>query len=265
MKHARHRRRKKTSILKKSLLILGTILFLAAAIAGTVYYFQPSLVQELLAKVQFSQSSSSRSQSSASSKSSSDKQGADLPKVSTSDWNLILVNRENIQEEKTPALTQIGEIQVDSRIAENTQNFLAAAQAVAPEETLISGYRSRAEQTELYNEHIANEEAAGRSREEAESLVQKQVQLPGASEHQTGLAIDMSIPAGQADDVAARIAELAPQYGFVLRYPEGKSQITGVDFENWHYRYVGVENAQYMQKHNLVLEEYIALLKAAGK
>lgn len=53
--------------------------------------------------------------------------------------------------------------------------------------------------------------------------------------------------------------------GFVLRYPEGKSNITGVDFEHWHYRYVGVENAQYMQKHNLVLEEYIALLKAAEK
>ena len=65
--------------------------------------------------------------------------------------------------------------------------------------------------------------------------------------------------------MAAKIAELAPQYGFVLRYPDGKSDITGVDFENWHYRYVGVENAPYMQKHNLVLEEYIALLKEAGK
>ena len=103
------------------------------------------------------------------------------------------------------------------------------------------------------------------SNEEAVSIVLKQVQLSGASKYQTGLAIDMSVPEGQKDELAGKIDQLALQYGFVLRYPDGKSDITGVDFENWHYRYVGVENAQYMQKHNLVLEEYIALLKAAGK
>ena len=70
----------------------------------------------------------------------------------------------------------------------------------------------------------------------------KQVQLPGASKYQTGLAIDMSVPEGQEDELAGKIDQLAPQYGFVLRYPDGKSAITGVDFENWHYRYVGVEN-----------------------
>ena len=147
-----------------------------------------------------------------------------------------------------PSLTQVGEIRVDSRIAENTRQFLAAAQAVAPGEILISGYRSRAEQEELFNENVAAEEAKGLSHEEAVRAVQKQIQIPGASEHQTGLAIDMSVPEGLEDELAAKIAQLAPQYGFVLRYPEGKSNITGVDFEHWHYRYVGVENAQYMQK-----------------
>ena len=62
-----------------------------------------------------------------------------------------------------------------------------------------------------------------------------------------------------------QLAAIAPQYGFVLRYPDGKSNITGVNFENWHFRYVGVENAQYMAMHQLVLEEYIQLLKKAGK
>ena len=62
-----------------------------------------------------------------------------------------------------------------------------------------------------------------------------------------------------------QLAAIAPQYGFVLRYPDGKSNITGVNFENWHFRYVGVENAQYMANHQLVLEEYIQLLKKAGK
>ena len=119
--------------------------------------------------------------------------------------NLILVNRDNQQEEKTPDLTQIGEVQVDSRIAENTRQFLAAAQAIAPEETLISGYRSRAEQEELYNEKVAGEVAKGLSNEEAVSIVLKQVQLPGASEHQTGLAIDMSAPEGQEDELSFAI------------------------------------------------------------
>lgn len=71
----------------------------------------------------------------------------------------------------------------------------------------------------------------------------------------------MSEEAGQLDEVAEKIKALAPQYGFVLRYPEGKSHLTGIAFESWHFRYVGVENAQYMEKHDLVLEEYLALLK----
>ena len=192
-------------------------------------------------------------------------QSSDLPKVSVDDWELILVNRSHLQEESHPKLTQIDDIQVDSRIAENTRQFLAAARAIASGETLISGYRSRAEQTELYEEALTLAEEEGLSRQEAEQEVQKRIQLPGASEHQTGLAIDMSEPEGQEDGVANKIAEIAPKYGFILRYPEGKSDITGVDFENWHYRYVGVESAQYMQKHHLVLEEYLTLLKESAR
>ena len=190
---------------------------------------------------------------------------SDLPKMSVDDWELILVNRSRLQEESHPRLSQIDDIEVDRRIAENTRQFLAAARAIAPGETLISGYRSRAEQTELYEEALALAEEEGLSRQEAEQEVQKRIQLPGASEHQTGLAIDMSEPEGQNDEVAHKIVEIAPKYGFILRYPEGKSDITGVDFENWHYRYVGLESAQYMQKHHLVLEEYLALLKESDR
>lgn len=192
-------------------------------------------------------------------------QSSDLPKVSVDDWELTLINRSHLREESHPRLTQIDDIQVDSRIAENTRQFLAAARAIAPGETLISGYRSRAEQTELYEEALALAEEEGLSRQEAEQEVQKRIQLPGASEHQTGLAIDMSEPEGQNDEVANKIAEIAPKYGFILRYPERKSDITGVNFENWHYRYVGVESAQYMQKHQLVLEEYLTLLKESAR
>ena len=193
-----------------------------------------------------------------------EKPKTDLPQVSTKDWNLVLVNRDNKLAELNPQLVDVEEIKVDSRIAEQTKQFLAAARAVAPEESLISGYRSVEEQTEIYNERVAQLEATGLPHEEAERQAQTQVQVPGASEHQTGLAIDMSAPNGQSEEVAQQIIALAPQYGFVLRYPEGKNAITGVDYENWHFRYVGVENAQYMAKHQLVLEEYIQKLKEAG-
>ena len=193
-----------------------------------------------------------------------EKPKTDLPQVSTKDWNLVLINRDNKLAELNPQLVDVEEIKVDSRIAEQTKQFLAAARAIAPEESLISGYRSVEEQTELYNERVAQLEATGLSHEEAERQAQAQVQVSGASEHQTGLAIDMSAPNGQSEEVAQQIIALAPQYGFVLRYPEGKNAITGVDYENWHFRYVGVENAQYMAKHQLVLEEYIQKLKEAG-
>ena len=193
-----------------------------------------------------------------------EKPKTDLPQVSTKDWNLVLVNRDNKLAELNPQLVDVEEIKVDSRIAEQTKQFLAAARAIAPEESLISGYRSVEEQTEIYNERVAQLEATGLPHEEAERQAQTQVQVPGASEHQTGLAIDMSAPNGLSEEVVQQIIALAPQYGFVLRYPEGKNAITGVDYENWHFRYVGVENAQYMAKHQLVLEEYIQKLKEAG-
>lgn len=93
---------------------------------------------------------------------------SNLPNVSVDDWELILVNRSHLQEDAPSQLTQIDDIQVDSRIAENTRKFLAAAQKIAPGETLISGYRSRAEQAEIYEEALALAEEEGLSRQEAD-------------------------------------------------------------------------------------------------
>lgn len=102
------------------------------------------------------------------------------------------------------------------------------------------------------------------TQEAAEALVQTYSQPPGASEHHTGLAIDMStVDTLNASDpsVAKAVQKIAPDYGFVLRFPEGKKTSTGVDYEDWHYRYVGKASARYMAQHNLTLEEYIAALK----
>ena len=217
------------------------------------------------ASTSVSQSSSANSPSVA-----ARKKVANLPDVSTKDWQLVLVNRDHITPEMNPDLTQIDNITVDSRIADDARNFLAAAQAIDASEHLISGYRSVAYQEELFNSYVSQEMAADPSLTEsqAEKKVQTYSQPPGASEHQTGLAIDMSTvdSLNEADpDTVAKVKELAPKYGFVLRFPDGKTSSTGVGYEDWHFRYVGKESAEYMTEHNLTLEEYLALLKEKAK
>ncbi|HER0922165.1 TPA: D-alanyl-D-alanine carboxypeptidase family protein [Streptococcus pyogenes] len=189
-----------------------------------------------------------------------------LPKVSPKNWELVLVNRDHITKEMSPELADINGISVDKRIEQATSDFLAAAQAIDSQEHLISGYRSVDYQTELYQSYIKKEMANDPTltQEAAEALVQTYSQLPGASEHHTGLAIDMStVDTLNASDpsVAKAVQKIAPDYGFVLRFPEGKKTSTGVDYEDWHYRYVGKTSARYMAQHNLTLEEYIAALK----
>ncbi len=195
--------------------------------------------------------------------SETDKQSSNLPKSKASDWNLVLVNRENPKDELNPELTQLGNIVVDSRIAQSAEAFLTAAQAINPAEHFISGYRSVAYQETLYNQYVAQEMAADPSLDHtaAEKVVQTYSQPAGMSEHQTGLAIDLSdVDSLNESTTAKEIAAIAPTYGFVLRFTEAGKPSTGVGYEDWHFRYVGVENAKYMTEHNLTLEQYLKQL-----
>ncbi|MFG6232315.1 M15 family metallopeptidase [Streptococcus pyogenes] len=194
------------------------------------------------------------------------KESTGLPKVSPKDWELILVNRDHMTEELSPELVDVNGVSVDKRIEQATADFLAAAQAIDPQEHLISGYRSVAYQAELYQSYIKKEmpNDPTLTQEAAEALVQTYLQPPGASEHHTGLAIGMStVDTLNASDpsVSKAVQKIAPDYGFVLRFPEGKKTSTGVDYEDWYYRYVGKASARYMAQYNLTLEEYIAALK----
>ncbi len=116
--------------------------------------------------------------------------------------------------------------------------------------------------------------ASGLSEEEARTKTEGYIALPHASEHTTGLAVDITSNAlanqegnsGLLPDLenypeGLWLKENAPKFGFVLRYPKEKEAITGINFEPWHFRYVGIENAMYMTEKNLTLEEYIAILK----
>lgn len=119
----------------------------------------------------------------------------------------------------------------------------------------VSAYRSQKTQTALYNRYV---ERDGEEKARTYSAV------PGYSEHQTGLAIDVSGSDGKCaaescfggTKEAEWLAEHSAEYGYIIRYPEGKEDITGYKYEPWHIRYVGKEIATYITERGLTLEEY---------
>ena len=132
------------------------LLLLLVGSGVAVFYLKPEWVQSLAFWEQKTVQTAPKKVEKKKQEKREEKLKTDLPQVSTKDWNLVLVNRDNKLPELNPQLTDVEEIKVDSRIAEQTRQFLAAARALAPEESLISGYRSVAEQTELYNERVAH-------------------------------------------------------------------------------------------------------------
>ncbi|AUW97309.1 M15 family metallopeptidase [Streptococcus pluranimalium] len=246
---------------KQSLVILG---FAFLVLVGVLFWYRSQGVSHRSAGKTVIKPTKQVSEKNHTSKERS--QSSDLPKVSPNDWGLILVNREHLTPELNPELEAVDNITVDKRIAENVRDFLKAAQEVDPAFHLISGYRSVAYQKELFQSYIDQEKAANPSlsEEEAEKLVKTYSQPGGASEHQTGLAIDLSTvdALNQADkSTMSEIHQMAPDYGFVLRFPDGKTDFTGVGYEDWHFRYVGKASARYMTDHGLTLEEYTEQLE----
>lgn len=115
------------------------------------------------------------------------------------------------------------------------------------------------EQQQILDERIQEYENQGDSRKEAEKAVEEYVALPGTSEHQIGLSVDINADTQKcsSDAVYQWLDENAYKYGFIKRYPADKTDITGISNEPWHYRYVGKEAAKAMKEQNLCLEEYL--------
>ncbi len=135
-----------------------------------------------------------------------------------------------------------------------------------------SGYRSYAVQSSLYQQKTSYYRNLGYGRDQAAALAGTIVAPPGASEHQTGLAIDLVSweNGGSMDEdfgstqAGKWLAINCWRYGFILRYAADKTELTGYIFEPWHFRYVGREHAKYMTEHHLCLEEYTQLIKERG-
>lgn len=203
----------------------------------------------------------------------------ELPAGKLTDWNLILLNpaEENaISTDLDIQKTKFDTQWVDSRAAPAYQAMYDAAKKEGITLFLRSGYRSISTQKTNYDNNVKREIANGNNEAEAIRLTNLYYTVPGHSEHHSGLAFDIITPQYHNDvytlsekfaetDAYKWLVKNCADYGFVLRYPKDKQEITKINFEPWHYRYVGVEHAKYMTQNNLCLEEYIALLKEAGR
>ncbi|MDN6639637.1 MAG: M15 family metallopeptidase [Tetragenococcus sp.] len=198
----------------------------------------------------------------------------DLPDVSPKDWSLILVGPDDPLEQDISsdqlAYVPNTNMQLDKRVIESYQQFSEAAQKAGYPLTIISAYRSINYQEQVFNGRVAQFENQGMDETQAEEKTKETSTEPGHSEHHTGLALDIVDEGWQQsnpqnvleagfgkEDSAKWLAEHASDYGFILRYPKGKEDITKINYEPWHFRYVGKDNAEYIEKHELTLEEYL--------
>lgn len=176
------------------------------------------------------------------------------------EWNLIVVNRWNeLPEDYSVELTELSNGQkVDSRIYPYLQEMFDAARTEDVYPVVREGYRTAEEQQEILDDKIQSYINQGYSQVKAERTAKEWVALPGTSEHQLGIAVDINADKSKCsnEDVYGWLAENAYKYGFVLRYPPGKQKITGTSYEPWHYRYVGEEAAKEIYERGICLEEY---------
>ena len=178
---------------------------------------------------------------------------------------LRIVNAENpAEEDEEQSFTLVGDTQmVDSICAAELEAMLDACREAGNEPLLYASYRTESDQRELYDERVRAYRLQGFPPEEAEALAARSIAPPGCSEHQTGLAVD--ILSEDCPEPGLRYAESACfrwlaehswEYGFILRYGQEQSEVTGMDFHPWHFRYVGADAARQIYELGLTLEEY---------
>jgi len=188
---------------------------------------------------------------------------ADKPDIDINEWQYVLANQDNLLEKDfVPEVTALENGHYfDSRAVDALREFIQGARDAGLSVYLTSSYRSYATQEYLFNNKVAQ---YGGDRETAARIVA----IPGSSEHQTALAADIVDKYYEYMNESLADTELSKwmkahchEYGFILRFPEDKQDITGIMFEPWHFRYVGKEAAEYIMEKGLCLEEFVALYK----
>ncbi len=194
---------------------------------------------------------------------------ADISAFDREDWKIMLINKQHpIPEDYEFTLATIkGSMKCDERIIPELQQMMQEAKKDGVTLVIRSPYRDYERQIYLFNRKVKGYMKKKMSYLESYRTTAQAVTIPGASEHQAGLALDITsdsystLTQGFAETQAGQwLAEHSYEYGFILRYPEGKEDITGISFEPWHFRYVGKAAAKYMYDHDLTLEEFTVLL-----
>lgn len=183
---------------------------------------------------------------------------------------LILVNPDHpvrpeaLRPARLSPVLGAADILMESRAAALLQELVASVNGLG-KIVPVSGWRSAGEQQEIWDSTMASD---------GEEFTRKYVALPGCSEHQTGLAIDLGRAARKVDfirpafrdtGVCGAMKRAAARYGFILRYAAQKQAVTGIAYEPWHFRYVGTPHAMLMERNDLCLEEYLPWLRRAER
>ena len=195
-------------------------------------------------------------------------QTQEQPKIKKeiTDWKLTLANYENVlPEDFEVEVANIDETrQFDARAIEYLTQMMNDMRKDGVTNIWIqSAYRSVKRQKELYDNSVKKYLGEGKTQEEAEKLTDEYINKPGSSDHNLGLAIDFNYVDNKFEDLKGFkwLQEHAEEYGFILRYPKDKEDITKISYESWHWRYVGEEHAKKMNELNMCLEEYIEYLQ----
>ena len=182
------------------------------------------------------------------------------------DWRLTLANYENIlPDDFQVEVEEIADDRLfDARAIDDLKKMINAMGRDGIANIWVqSAYRSVERQKELYDNSVQKYLKQGKTQEEAERLTDEYINKPGASDHNLGLAVDFNNVDNKFEDLDGFkwLQKNAENYGFILRYPKDKEEITKIAYESWHWRYVGEEHAKKMNKLNMCLEEYIEYLE----
>lgn len=248
---------------------VGIVIGSALIVLGGFWFYQQAVTPKNVPV------ETNKAESNVTTKNNASKSKDGLPADATTDNPaLVLVNKKHpLKAEIDFEKAEMQGVTYNALMKQSLTDFVNAATEAGYPVTIVSAYRSIAYQQTVIDTQVAQYLAQGDSEDEAMKKTFEYIQTPGASEHHTGLGVDIMANEywdvhhalnPEADETKAQqwLIKHAPDYGFVLRYPktaEGRES-TGIAYESWHFRYVGVENAQYMAKNNLTLEQYWDLM-----
>ena len=194
----------------------------------------------------------------------------EFPSITITEWQYVLINKDTPIKSYAPSVRQFGSDgpYVDKRMIDSLSSLVDAAKEAGFEPYISVGYRSYADQQQLFNEKASELSQNGvYTYEEAQQIAAEIVAKPGTSDHQTGLAVDILDKEYEVLDYSKMDSKFfdwldanCAQFVFIKRYPSNKKSVTGWD-EPWHYRYVGKEVAEFIMKNGMCLEEFAAHYK----